>query len=448
MDGKESKMNNKVPIVTIIGRPNVGKSTLFNRLIGKKKAIIDPTPGVTRDFLTEDVIINDKRIKLIDTGGLTDFENEIEKIVQQKTNEAIIEADLIIFLVEYNNSLPIEKEYAKYLREKNKEVILVVNKCDTIDKDNLIFDFYQYGINNIITISATHNRNIDILKEKISNLLKTGEIENFQQQNKNNNNLIKIAIIGKPNVGKSSLLNKITKKERSIVSEIPGTTRDIIDEKFYFNDREFIIIDTAGIRKKTKIKENIEYYSVNRAIKAIEQADVTLLIIDAEENISEQDKKIADQIVKNGKGVIVVFNKWDKQEQSKENFNKKINYFRFKFPMLFYAPIIPASAKTGFGINNIIKKVIFVYNEMNKRIPTSELNKFIEKCIKKYTPSSKEGNLKIYYATQTSNNPVEFVFFINKKKLLTENYKQYIINKFRETFGFEGVPIKIIFRDQ
>ncbi|HOJ64374.1 MAG TPA: ribosome biogenesis GTPase Der [Spirochaetota bacterium] len=446
MDGKVSKMR-EIPVVSIIGRPNVGKSTLFNRLIGKKKAIIDPTPGVTRDFIKEDFTIEDKVITLIDTGGLTDSDDPLDLIVQKKTYEAIDNSDLIIFLVEYNTPLPIEKEYAKYLLEKNKRVILAINKCDTIDKDNNIFDFYEYGLNNIITISAAHNRNIELLKEKILNLLDI-EKYNFSKQEKEKDPPIKIAIIGKPNVGKSSLLNKIIGKERSIVSEIPGTTRDIIDEKFIFNNREFIIIDTAGIRKKSKVKDDVEYYSVNRAIKAIEQADVTLLVIDAECNISEQDKKITDQIVKNGKGLIILLNKWDKEEQSKENLNKKMNLLRFKFPLVSYAPIIPTSAKTGFGIVNILKKAIFVYSEMNKKIATSELNKFIEKCIKKYSPSSKDGHIKIYYGTQTSNNPVEFVFFINKKKLLTENYKQYIINKFRETFGFEGVPIKINFRDK
>lgn len=445
---------NKIPVVSIIGRPNVGKSTLFNRLIGKKKAIIDSTPGVTRDFLTDEILINNRLIKLIDTGGISDSFDSINLVVQEKTYETIDNSNLIIFLVEYNNSLPIEKEYAKYIREKNKEVLLVINKCDTIEKDNFISDFYEYGFDNIITISATHNRNIELLKEKIIYLLK---IDNSNLEDYKNQDIvskesivkpIKIAIVGKPNVGKSSLLNKIIGKERSIVSEIPGTTRDIIDEKFIFSNREFVIIDTAGIRKKSKVKNDIEYYSVNRAIKAIEDADITLLVIDAECNISDQDKKITDQIIKNGKGIIILLNKWDKEEQSKENLNKKINFLRFKFPLVNYAPIISVSAKTGFGIINVLKKVISVYSEMNKRINTSDLNKFIEKCIKKYSPSSKDGHIKIYYGTQTSNNPVEFVFFINKKKLLTENYKQYIINKFRETFGFEGVPIKINFRDK
>ena len=447
--------------ISIIGRPNVGKSTLFNRLIRSKKAIIDPTPGVTRDIIFGNFIINNElNIKLQDTGGLTDDGDILNKLVQDKTLIALETSDLVLFLVESKRILPIEKEYIEIARKSGKKVILCVNKCDSIERDNSVFDFYEYGIEDIIAISAAHNRNIEELLDKIyshlKNIPQNGVIEDdnkrFSILNSGSpikkDKIIKLAIVGKPNVGKSSLLNKIISKERSIVSEIAGTTRDVVDEYFTFGDREFLILDTAGIRRKSKVNEDIEYYSVNRAIKAIEESDVVLLVIDSLEELSTQDKKITDQIVNNKKALIIALNKWDLQEDGDDVFSQKKDRLLFLFPQIEFAPIVRVSALNGKGIVNLIKKTIKIYDNINKKIETSKLNKFIENIVKKRSPTTKAGTVNIYYAIQRGVAPVEFIFFINNTKNLSESYKQYVINRLREEFDFSGVPIKVIFRDK
>lgn len=438
----------KIPHILIIGRQNVGKSTLFNRLIKIKKAIIDPTPGVTRDLVYGEINWDGHDLKIIDSGGITDEKDETNINVQKKTKEAQSESDLIIFLVEAKNPLPIEEEYIKAIRRSGKKAILVMNKSDSPEKDIYINEYYEYGFGEPIAISSAHNRNIDELMERVIEELKDDFFneENIEIEEKEYD--VKISILGKPNVGKSSLLNKIVEKNRSIVSSIPGTTRDVIDEEFQLDGKKYLLLDTAGIRKKSKVKENIEYYSVNRAIKSISLADVIFLVIDSLENISDQDKKITDQIVKNGKGLIVVLNKWDLQEEKKDTFNIVMEQLLFKFPILKYVPIIKTSAKTGEGIKKLLNLAFVIKNELLKKISTSELNDFINEIIKKYAPSTKGKLLKIYYGTQISTSPVHFMFFINNKHLLSNNYKQYLINKLREYFGYTGVPIKVIFKDK
>ncbi len=434
--------------ISILGRPNVGKSTLFNRLIKSKKAIIDPTPGVTRDIVSGNFTLNNEiEIRLQDTGGLTDEGDILNKLVQEKTREALKSSDLILFLVESKKILPIEREYIELARQSGKKIILVVNKCDSIERDQSIFDFYEYGIDTIIPISAAHNRNIDDLLDEIYSYLKTIKKDKKESEPKKDN-LIKLAIVGKPNVGKSSLLNKIISKERSIVSDIAGTTRDVVDEYFSFDGRDFLILDTAGIRRKSKVNEDIEYYSVNRAIKAIEESDITILVIDSLEELSTQDKKITDQIMNNKKGLIIALNKWDLQNSDEETFIKKKDRLLFLFPQIEFAPIVRVSALSGKGIVNLLKRSIKVYDNTHRKIETSKLNKFIEKIVKRNSPNSKAGAVNIYYAVQRGTAPVEFIFFINNTKNLSESYKQYTINKLREEFDFAGVPIKITFRDK
>ena len=367
-------------------------------------------------------------------------------MVQKKTTEAVRNADLILFIVEAGNALPIEKEYINYIRKMGKKTIVVMNKSDSPEKDILANEYYSYCLGEPIPISAAHNRNIDLLMEKILSIFQMNDMPQHWNEDKEPD--IKIAIIGKPNVGKSSLLNKIVEKDRSIVTAIPGTTRDIVDEKFKFDDKSFLFLDTAGIRKKARVNENIEYYSVNRALKCIGIADIIFFVMDSLEDISEQDKKIADQIVKNGKGLIIILNKWDLQKKNKISFEEKKEKLFFKFPVLNYVPILPISALTGEGINKLLKMSLKVYDELYKKITTSQLNNFIKKIVKKFSPSSKKGVLKIYYGTQTNVAPVKFVFFINKKSLLSNNYSQYIINRIREDFGYSGIPIKVSFRDK
>lgn len=434
------------PIILIMGRQNVGKSTLFNLLIKSKKSITDSTPGVTRDLVYGNLTIGNNTYRLIDSGGITFEKDETNKLVRSKTVSAYQNADLIIFLVEVNNLLPIEKEHINLLRKAKKKIILAVNKCDTPEKDIFINEFYQFGIKELIPISSAHNRNIDILLKKISD-----EFINHQSvKNINEINIeqIKISILGKPNVGKSSLINKIVGKERSIVSSVPGTTRDIIDEEYIFENKNFLFLDTAGIRKKTRINEKIEYYSVNRAIKSISLADIVYLVIDSLEDISEQDKKISDQIVKKGKGLIVILNKWDLMKNKNISIKEKKEMLLFKFPLLKYVQILPVSSKTGDGINKLLKETVKIYNESLKKIETSNFNEFLHNIVRQYSPSSKKGVLKIFYGTQINSVPTRFIVFINNKNLLSNNYKNYIINKIRENYGYSGIPIEIIFKDK
>ncbi|MCH5149281.1 MAG: ribosome biogenesis GTPase Der [Spirochaetales bacterium] len=446
----------KQPVISILGRPNVGKSTLFNRLTKTRKAIIDDTPGVTRDILRQEFLLGEKQIPVIlqDTGGLTDEGDILNPLVQKKSIEALKISDLILFMVEAKNVLPIEEEFIDLVRKSGKPAIIIMNKSDSLDKDIYVHDFYQYGLGEPLPISAAHNRNIDELLEEIEKKLPqtvdTDETETDDASilDERNDLLIKIAIVGKPNVGKSSLLNKITRKERSIVSNIPGTTRDIIDESITYKKYEFRFLDTAGIRKKSKVSEDIEYYSVNRSIKAINEADITLLVIDSLEDVSEQDKKITDQIVKNGKGLIVLFNKMDLYDNSEEAVKKRREILHFKFPQIGYAPTLAVSAVTGKGIGSLLEKILLVKGNLNRKITTSKLNAFIQDVVKRYQPSSKKGVLRISYGVQTSVAPVEFIFFLNNTSLISDNYRQYISNRLREYFHYEGVPIKIIYKEK
>ena len=450
----------KQPIISILGRPNVGKSTLFNRLTKTKKAIIDDTPGVTRDVLKQEFFLGEKQIPVIlqDTGGLTDEGDILNPLVQKKSVEALKTSDLILFMVEARNVLPIEEEFINMIRKSGKPAIIIMNKSDSLDKDIYIHDFHQYGLGEPLPISAAHNRNIDELLELIEAKLQLNvddedeETEDATEKSdvaaEENDSLIKIAIVGKPNVGKSSLLNKITQKERSIVSNIPGTTRDIIDESITYKNHEFRFLDTAGIRKKSKVSEDIEYYSVNRSIKAINDADITLLVIDSLEDVSEQDKKITDQIVKNGKGLIVLFNKMDLYDNSEEAIKKRREILEFKFPQISYAPTLAVSAVTGKGIGSLLEKILLVKGNLNRKITTSKLNAFIQDVVKRYQPSSKKGVLRISYGVQSSIAPVEFIFFLNNVSLISDNYRQYISNRLREYFHYEGVPIKIIYKEK
>lgn len=450
----------KQPVISILGRPNVGKSTLFNRLTKTKKAIIDDTPGVTRDVLKQEFLLGENEISVIlqDTGGLTDEGDILNPLVQKKSVEALKTSDLILFMVEAKNVLPIEEEFINMIRKSGKPAIIIMNKSDSLDKDIYIHDFHQYGLGEPLPISAAHNRNIDELLEMIEAKLQlnikeededaSNEETETSEAKEQDESLIKIAIVGKPNVGKSSLLNKITQKERSIVSNIPGTTRDIIDESITYKNHEFRFLDTAGIRKKSKVSEDIEYYSVNRSIKAINDADITLLVIDSLEDVSEQDKKITDQIVKNGKGLIVLFNKMDLYDNSEEAIKKRREILEFKFPQISYAPTLAISAVTGKGIGSLLEKILLVKGNLNRKITTSKLNAFIQDVVKRYQPSSKKGVLRISYGVQSSIAPVEFIFFLNNTSLISDNYRQYISNRLREYFHYEGVPIKIIYKEK
>lgn len=438
-----------LPIVVIVGRPNVGKSTLFNRLSGKKISITDDVPGVTRDGVFSKSSWNGKEFILIDTGGFeTNIKNnQILKQINIKTKEYVEKADSIIFVVDCKSGiLALDFELANFLKKTGKKIFLAVNKCDSVGKTpEEFFEFYSLFQENIYAISSIHGHNVGDLLDAVVENFKT--VENFEDEEKNEN-LIKIAIVGKPNVGKSSLINKLIGKEKMVVSNVAGTTRDAIDTKIIHKNKEYLFIDTAGIRKKAKIKENIEHYSVLRSFMAINRADIVLLLLDATEKSSEQDLKIAGYVKEKGKCSIIVVNKWDLINKSGDYFSEYEKDLNFKFKFISYAPHIFISAKTGEKIEKLYE-LIEIVNAMNKkRLTTGMLNELLTYSISKVQPPSRKGKkLKIFYITQISIKPPTFIIFVNDGSLMHFSYKRYIENQIRQEFNFLGTPLKFIIRE-
>ncbi len=434
------------PIVAIVGRPNVGKSTFVNRLVGSRNSIVDDLPGVTRDRIYFDVEWQNKVFTVIDTGGIIPGdEDEIMLSIFDQAKIACEEADKIIFLVDGKEGVnPVDYDIANILRQSGKPVFLAVNKIDNPASLMMINDFYGLALGDPIGISALHGSGgvgdlLEIITEDF-------EIQEETEQEK----IIKIAIVGRPNAGKSSIVNAVLNENRVIVSDISGTTRDSIDSKLTYKDKEFIIIDTAGIRKKARVDYGVEKFAVDRAIRSIRECDVALLVIDATEGISDQDKKIASIITEAGKGLIIAINKWDLIENKKSNtineFSKKITN---DIPFLEFAPKIFISALTKQRINTIFDKAQEVYAECTKRISTGLLNKIIKEAYMLNPPQSSKGKrLKLLYVTQTGIQPPHIVIFANNADLMKDHYKKYIENKLREAFGFFGTPIKLSVRER
>ncbi len=436
----------KKPIIAIVGRPNVGKSTLVNRLLGARHSIVDDQAGVTRDRIYFDAEWMDKEFTIIDTGGIVPGdEDEIMVNIYAQAQAACEEADKIIFLTDGKEGInPIDYDIANVLRKSGKEVYLAVNKIDTPEKMADISEFYSLAIGEPIAVSALHGSGgVGDLLEEI-----TKDFEYIEEEEQSDN--IKIAIVGKPNVGKSSIVNALLNKERVIVSDISGTTRDAIDSTVKYEGEEFILVDTAGIRKKSKVEWGIEKFAVDRSIRAIRNCDVAVLVIDATEGVSDQDKKIAGTIIEAGKGIIVAINKWDLVEDKKSNtVNKFEKEIEQEMPFLSYAPKIFISAKTKQRLVNIYKQAKLVYEQTTKRITTSLINKVIADAISMNPPVSIRGKrLKLFYVSQIKVQPPTFMLFINKEEFLKENYIKYLENKIREAFGFTGSPIKICAKEK
>lgn len=429
------------PIVAIVGRPNVGKSTLFNRLTHTKLAIVEDTPGVTRDRLYQDAEWNGKSFTLIDTGGIEmASQDSMLNLVKKQAQVAIEEADLILFVADGKTGITIDdEEVAQMLRKTKKPVLLVVNKIENYDHPEQIYDFYQLGLGEPFAISASHGMNTGDLLDAVTELL--GDV----QEDDYDPDVIKIAVVGRPNVGKSSLTNAILGKERSIVSDIPGTTRDAIDSPFSIDGQDYVIIDTAGMRRKNKILDTTERYSVIRSLRSVDRADVVLMVINAEEGLLEQDKRIVGYAHEQGKGIILVVNKWDlieKDDKTYTTFEKKI---RSELLFLQYAPMVFVSAQTKQRVNKIIDIVNFVAEQQNLRISTSVLNEIIRDAVQlNPAPTDKGRRLKILYATQSGVKPPTFVLFVNEPEIMHFSYERYLENKIRENFGFEGTSIKFV----
>ena len=428
------------PIVAVVGRPNVGKSTIFNKLTGTKISIVEDTPGVTRDRIFGEVEWLNKYFTIIDTGGIEPESDDV--ILSQMRNQAMLAVDMahvILFVVDGKNGLTAaDKEVADILRRTKKPVLLVVNKIDAKSQFDNIYDFYELGLGNPIAISGANSMGLGDLLDEV--------VENFPEgmNTEYDEDVIRVAITGKPNAGKSSILNNILGEERVIVSPIAGTTRDAIDTYFEKGDNKFLLIDTAGIRRRSKVYENVERFSVIRSMSAVDRADVVLIVIDATQGVTEQDTKIAGIAHDEGKACIFVVNKWDLIEKD----NKTMGNFRMsvreKFPFMTYAPILFVSAVSNQRIGKILETVVQVSAEQNKRVTTSVLNQVIGEAVMLNQPPSDKGRrLKIYYGTQTGVKPPTFNLFINDKELTHFSYTRYLENRLRENFGFEGTSIKI-----
>ena len=434
------------PVVAIVGRPNVGKSTFVNRLVGARNSIVDDQPGVTRDRIYFDVEWQNKGFTVVDTGGIIPGDDDdIMVSIFDQAKLACEEADKIIFLVDGQAGInPVDYDIANILRQSGKPIFLTVNKCDNPESLMMTSDFYALSVGDPIGISALHGSGGvgDLLE------LVTEDFEITEEEEKDNH--IKIAIVGRPNAGKSSIVNSLLNTDRVIVSDVSGTTRDSIDSYVTYKDKEFIIVDTAGIRKKSKVDYGVEKFAVDRAIRSIRECDVALLVIDAKEGISDQDKKISSIITEAGKGIIVAINKWDLIEDKKANtinqFEKELS---MQIPFLSYAPKIFISAVTKQRLGQIFEESERVYEQCTKRISTGLLNKVINEAYALNPPTSFKGKrLKIYYMTQAAVQPPTFVLFVNNEELLKDSYKRYLENKLREAFGFFGTPIRISVRQR
>lgn len=434
------------PIVAVVGRPNVGKSTLFNKIAGQRISIVQDTPGVTRDRIYADVEWLGHNFTLIDTGGMEPgAENVILKQILNQAEIAIETADVIIFVTDVKQGVTDEdSKVADILRRTRKPVILAVNKVDNMRVENLdVYEFYSLGMGDPIPVSAGQMLGLgDLLDVVISHFPEGSETEEEDEK-------VRVALIGKPNVGKSSLINKILGEDRLIVSNIPGTTRDAIDTEITIDDTDFVFIDTAGMRRKSKIKEDIERFSIIRAVAAVERCDVAVLVIDANEGVTDQDTKIAGIAHERGKAAVIAVNKWDSIEKDDKTMNKFLRDIDTELAYMSYAPKVFISAKTGQRVNRLIELAKTVKENNNLRISTGVLNDvLIEAMAMQQPPSDKGKQLRIYYITQASVKPPTFVLFVNDRQLMHFSYRRYLENQMRDAFGFVGTPIHFVVRER
>jgi len=431
------------PVVAIVGRPNVGKSTLFNRLIGYRKAVVEDIPGVTRDLNFAQVEVEGKTFTLVDTGGFEPSSEEgVMAQVARQCELAIEEADVILFMLDANDGpTPVDREIADLLRRRGKKVFYVVNKVDGPRQRQALYDFYELGVEKLYPISALHKRGLDELLEDVVKVLPESTPPPQEREGGT-----KVAIVGRPNVGKSSLMNRILGYERAIVHEAPGTTRDAVDTAFSVNGKDYVLIDTAGMRRKSRVGLRLERYCVWEAIRSIERSDVALLVMDAVEGPTDQDAKIGGLIERRGKGCILVVNKWDLAE-GKVSTREYEEALKRKLHFLDYAPVLFTSAKTGKGVDGILRAVDHVAFEAKKRISTGRLNRWFRQLMASHQPPLwRRRPVKLYYITQVAISPPTFVIFANYPEGVNQSFRRFLVKGLRESFGFQGTPIRLIFR--
>lgn len=434
-----------LPVVSIVGRPNVGKSTIFNRLIGSRKAIVHDAYGVTRDRHYGESYWNGRDFTVIDTGGYLPNEMGVmERGIREQVHIAIEESDVILFVVDTETGInTLDKQVANVLRQQEKPVLVVANKADNQERVTDAFEFYELGFDELFPISGLSGSGTGELLDRVVELLP-------EEKDEKSPEIPRLAIVGRPNVGKSSLVNALLESERCIVTDIAGTTRDAINSKLRYNDKEYILVDTAGLRKKAKVRENIEFYSTVRTDRALREADVVILMVDAMQGFEEQDKRILREAAKFNKGIVLVLNKWDLVPDKETNLFKEFEEYVYgRIPMMRYIPIVSISSTNRTRIHRVIDIAERVMAERRKKIKTSEFNEFLEVILKERPLPIKRGNrLKIKYGTQVKSNPPVFKFFMNMPQELPPNYRRYIEKKIREKYGFEGVPITMTFKQK
>lgn len=438
--------NKRRPIVAVVGRPNVGKSTLFNCLAGERISIVKDTPGITRDRIYTDVTWLDNCFTLIDTGGIEpESKDVILSQMREQAQIAIDTADVIIFLVDVKQGLQdADSNVADMLRKSKKPVVLVVNKVDSFEKyGNDIYEFYNLGMGDPYAISSVNKLGLGDMLDKVISYFDESLYTDEEDDRP------KVAIVGKPNVGKSSIINRLTGENRVIVSDIAGTTRDAVDTEVKYNGKQYVLIDTAGVRKKSKIKEDLEHYMIVRTVAAVERCDVCVLVVDAVEGITEQDAKIAGIAHESGKGMIIVVNKWDAVEKTEKTMNEFIKKIQLTLSFMPYAEIIFVSALTGQRLPKLFETIDVVMENHALRVQTGVLNEIMTEAVAMQQPPTDKGKrLKLFYITQVAVKPPTFVIFVNDKELMHFSYTRYIENKIRDTFGFKGTPLKFIIRER
>ena len=430
----------KLPVVALVGRPNVGKSTIFNKIVGSKISIIEDTPGVTRDRIYSEGSFGDYRFNVIDTGGIDYEKQQFNDKIKMQAEIAINESDVVLFVVDGKEGLTSNDMAVRdILRRANKRVIVVINKTDAKSYQKHLYDFYELGFDTYIPVSGEQGSGFYELMEEI--------VKDFTVKPEKEDKRLKFSVVGRPNVGKSSLINALLNEDRVIVSNVAGTTRDAVDTTMKYNGEEYVVIDTAGMRKKGKVYENIEKYSLLRSMKAIDRSDVCLLVINAEEGIIEHDKHIAGYVLEKGKGLIIVVNKWDTVEEA--NIKEYLKQVRGEFQFLSYVPVVFCSALTKKRVHTIMPEVVKVGENINREIKTSVLNEVINDAYQLNIPPSYKGKrLKIYFTNQSGTKPPKFTFHVNNKGLVHFSYERYLENKIRESFDFEGTPIVLQFKNR
>ena len=434
-----------IPVVAIVGRPNVGKSTFFNRVLRKRKAIVDPQEGITRDRVYGETEWAGKRISLIDTGGFIPEDVDVfNAAIREQAKLAMGEADVVLLMVDGREDIPSSDQVlAQAVRESGKPHVLVVNKCDNMKQDDRAHGYHELGIEPVLPMSALSGRLTGDVLEAVAEKMKLSERSDIEEKSAD----LQLAIIGMPNVGKSSLLNALLQKEQTIVTPIAGTTRDSIDTKLKWYGKDIILVDTAGLRKKSKITDAVEFYSTVRTKRSVDKCDVALVLIDAAKGFNKQDRSIIDQVIKAGKGLVIVVNKWDLVEKDTHTMNETRVTIREQFPKLDDFPILFVSALTRQRVSGLLKKAFSIYENYNRAIITKKLNTFLENAVKTRSVPAEKGKLiRIKFIKQVSSAPPLFACYANYPKLIPTHYKRFMENQLRETFNFEGVPIRFSFR--